>query len=234
MKKLLLLILMFNLISIPAFAQQEIQFKPTKRPSLLIKRDFPMIYKPSKLIIGQENKISIKAEPGSYVSLAYSENNSGAPLFYGHKLRLGTERKTREAVIPENGLLELGLNLPNDKSLEGKTIYLEAVIWKDQDFSDLELAKVIGPNGRETSNNGVIVSLPPKDASRPTFAPAMPGAPAEMMHAAKYIDDMKKGFKGEDSSEEDESQPDIHREMQNMYQTPVILRNLKSPELNNE
>ncbi|OGH98588.1 MAG: hypothetical protein A2104_07045 [Candidatus Melainabacteria bacterium GWF2_32_7] len=227
MKKLFLLFLMFNMISIPAFAQHEIELKPTKRPSLLIKRDFPMAYKPSRLIIGQENKISIKAVPGSYVSLAFSEENSGAPLFYGHKLRLGSDIKTQEGIIPENGFLELSISLPNDKNLDGKTIYLEVAIWKNQDFSDLELAKIIGINGRETNNNDILVSLPPQNASKPTFAPAIPGAPIEMMHAAQFIDEIKKEIKGQSTQGSD-----VYQEMQNTYQTPVILRNLKAPELN--
>ena len=164
MIKKFLLLLFLSLISLPAFSE-EIQFKAHDKPSLLIENDSPMVYRPTKLIIGQENSFIIKAKPGYYVSLATSYSDSGAPLFYGQKLRLGSDIKTLEGVIPENGVLEMKLKIPKDKDLVGKILYFEVAVWKSKDFKDLRIAKIMAANGRESSSNAVTILPEPKNVS---------------------------------------------------------------------
>lgn len=226
MKKFILLLLIISSITLPAQAQQGIDFvKAEKRPILLLNRESPEVYKPTRLIIGQENKVLIKAEPGSCISLAYSESNTGAAPLYGQKLRLGSDLKTTEGIVPQNGLLELSIMLPDNKEFEGKTFYIEVAVWKNKDFSDIQLAKIVAPSGRETSSNSIVAALPPKNANKPTFTPTLPGAPLEMMQTMKFIEDMKQNKDSKDET-------DIDYDAQSSYRTPVIIRNLNAPELN--
>lgn len=176
MRRFCLFVLTLYLITSPVFAQQEIQLTPLKRSSLLITKEGPVVYKPTRLVTGQETKFKIKADPGSYASLATSYSNSGAPMFYGQKLRLGTDIKTLEGIVPDSGLLELNIEIPDNKDLENKPVYFEVAVWKNKDFSDLKIAKIMDPSGRETNSNEVLIKLPPENTSLPGFSPVLPGA----------------------------------------------------------
>lgn len=216
MKKFIFLLMLANLIVHPAFSQTSIQFKPTERKqTLLINRNHPQVYKPSKLILGKSNKFIIKAEAGSYISLATSTSNEGAPLFYGHKLRLGNDITTYEGTIPANGILELEVKLPNDNSLDGKELFFEVAVWKNKDFSDLTIAKIISTGGTETQNNAIAISKPVESSFIPLFTPVIPGAPTEVIKTIEAIQDVKSGKVDYETYEEAEilNRPVIQRDL---------------------
>lgn len=195
-KKFFVLSLVFRLLilsSVPVFASQAIEFKLPEKPALLLDTESPTVYKPTRLIVGKETKFIIKGFPKSNVSLLMSESNEGAPLFYGQKLNLGADITAKEAVIPENGVLELGIKLPDDKKLEDQVRYFEVAVWKNKDYSDLKLAKIVGPNGQRTGLNKIKIYLPNEDSTRPTFAPVMPGMPVNMIQTMQTIEKIKNG-----------------------------------------
>lgn len=222
MRIFLSVFILLTILAAPVFAQTEIKLSGSKKSLLMISTNYPIVYRPTRLIIGKENIFQIKAAPGSNVSLAVSRSNSGAPKFFGQDLRLGSDITTKEAVVPENGLLELPYTIQNDKELVDKVLYFEVAVWKDKSFNDLKLAKIIAADGQETKINGSVLVMPPKDVSRPTLVPAISGL-SDMMKTVETIEKIKSGKGGE---LEDQMQADIY------YNTPALLRNMGSPEIN--
>lgn len=227
MKKIFLLAFLLNLFALPVYAAQEIDFKPRSRPVLNIIQDYPVVYKPTKFYIGKETGFIIQAQAGSNVALFVSDTNDGASLFYGNKLRLGSDMKTQEGIVPENGILEMTVNLPDDKNLDGKIIYFEVAVWKDESYNDLKIAKILASNGRETDSNAIQAYLPVGNLSRPSFMPVLPGAPPELYDTVKNLHNDKK----DESGVIDDKNLDYGKNNGNFYQTPVMLRNLHSPDV---
>jgi len=225
MKKVILIIvtILLHLISIPVFAKQEVNPDLTRRPLLQLKKNSAVVYLPTKLVIGKDNKIIVKGEPGYFVSLAISSENSGSMPFYGKILRLGKDFNTVENTISQSGIAEMNIKIPDDKNLNDKTYFIEVAVWKDANFRDLQLAELIAPNGRKTNYNGIKLGLPPKDVSGPAFTPSIPGISPDVLRSIKTIEKLKNG---DESSENREFNSDY--EYMNPYQTPVMLKNLHS------
>ncbi len=227
MKKISFLFLILSVLTTNAvFAESSIEFQSYKKPSLLITRDYPQIYKPSRIYIGQENKFTVKAEAGSYVSVALSLENKGSDLFYGHELRLGKDIiATGEGKIAANGLAEIAVKVPEDKKLEGKSVYFECAVWKSEDFSDLKIANIISTSGRESGSNQVLLALPVKDSNKPTLMPSLPGASSEFIESMKTMNEIRE-------TETQSIQKDFEFNMEDMYRKPLMLRNLYAPDAN--
>jgi len=231
MKKFLLLFLSLYLFALPAFAQLEINLSSGKHGGVLLSREYPVVYKPTKLIIGQENIFKVKASPKNIVTLMVSGSNSGANTFYGQTLRLGSNFETVKGVVPENGLLELKFNMPNNKELNGKAVFFEVAVSKDDSFKDIKLAKIMGEDCSETSSNEIAISLPPQDVSKPSLSPMLPMMPPEF---ARAIDTVEKNKKNKNNNSNNDNEQDYNQYMyDNMYQTPAYIRNLNAPELMN-
>ncbi|MDD3012301.1 MAG: hypothetical protein PHC34_01185 [Candidatus Gastranaerophilales bacterium] len=225
MKKFLLLFLFVYMLTLPVFAQLEIDLSSSNKQNLLISREYPVVYKPSKLIIGQENSFKVKAAPGNSVSLMISASNSGANPFYGKTLRLGLDPVTVKGIVPENGIIEIKFNLPNQKDLNGKVSYFEVAVWKSEDYKDVRIAKIMDEDCRETNSNQVDISLPPQDVSKPSFGPSIPMIPPEFMKTIDAVENAKTNK----NSKNDYS--DYMYE--NPFMTPAYIRNLNAPELIN-
>jgi len=176
MKKNCVSIALITLVafSVPVNAQV-FELSSTKKSSFIINQNFPAVYKPSKLIIGNKTKFVIKAEPESRVSLVTSDENAGYPAFHGQKLRLGQIIKPYEGIVGDKGVLELEIPLPQEKELVGKILYFEVLVWKKSDYSDLKIAKIMGIDGSETNINAVVITEPLKNQSMPNFGPNIPG-----------------------------------------------------------
>jgi hypothetical protein len=214
------------MLTLPAFAQLEINLSSNKH-NMLMSSEYPVIYKPSKLIIGQENTFKVKAAPGSTVSLMISASNSGAKPFYGQALRLGIDQSTTKGIVPENGLLEIKFSLPNQKDLDGKVAYFEVAVWKNDDFRDVKIAKIMDINCRETDLNEISISLPPQDMSKPSLAPVLPMMPPDFM---RVINDVEKAKNDKNNSNTEDYSDYVN---DNLFQTPAYIRNLHAPELMN-
>lgn len=119
----------------------------------------PRIYMPGRMVLGKPAEFTVTGRPGSHVALAMADKNSGAKPIYGHKLRLGPDRKVvAVGTIPESGVLSLAVDTPIQGDLIGQHWFFEAAIWSRPDFSDLELAVPVTSEGQEETENGVLVS----------------------------------------------------------------------------
>lgn len=224
MKKLLILTIIFHFAIQASFANEAQKLSPIQRASLLLNKKYSKLYKPTKLLIGQESTFKVVAEPNSYVALLYSFADSGAEPINGKILRLGSNYKMVKGIVPENGILNLALEIDNDKKLIGKKIYIETITSKDQEFKDFELAKIMGSNAREISYNWIVITKPPKTGGA-SLAPDLPGASGD---AFKTLTQMEKKEKAEDSLEFDK-----YYNVEYTDYTPLYLRNMKTPELKN-
>ncbi len=118
----------------------------------------PKLFLPARMVLGQSSEFTIKGSPGSYVAVAMADSNKGAKTIYGHKLRLGADRKlVAVGKIPEQGILSVFIEAPIQGDLIGLPLYFEAVVWTKPDFSDLQLASTVSVAEDSNSENGVIV-----------------------------------------------------------------------------
>ncbi|HEY9868276.1 MAG TPA: hypothetical protein V6D08_03860 [Candidatus Obscuribacterales bacterium] len=119
----------------------------------------PRLYMPGRMVLGKPAEFTVKGRPGCHVALAMADKNSGAKPIYGHRLRLGPDRKVvAVGTIPESGVLSLAVDTPIQGDLIGQHWFFEAAIWSRSDFSDLELAVPVTSEGQEETENGVLVS----------------------------------------------------------------------------
>ncbi len=224
MKRFLSIFLLLSVLMSPVWAD-DINFKSHKRKrNLLFTRNFPKAYKPTRIILGKKNKFLIQAEAGSYVSLATSFKNKGADLFYGKKLRLGEDLKTTEGIIPPKGVLEVELEISEDKKLEGKMLFFEVAVWKNPDFSDLKLAKIMAANGRESQNNAVVMIPPEKKSKIPLLGPALPGTNTDFLRTINTVNQMNEG-------QPEAYEGAVENSMFYNNQAPLMLRNLRDPSI---
>ena len=228
MKKIFLILLLAALSTNTAFADSDINFRPLAKHNLLMESNSPQVYMPSRLLIGDNSTFTIKADAGSHVLLAVSDQNTGASSFHGQVFNLGASYTQKEGIVPENGLLQLNYQLPNDKKLENKTYYFEVFVWKSEDFADLKKAKVMGPNGRETDSNEITAIIPTKNASGFRFGPDMPGMPGSGQEFMNTVDKLQSLDKKNNTSTE----RDYDVDDSNIYTSPVLIRNLNAPDIN--
>lgn len=228
MKKIYLSFALIGLIAISMPVNAQVfDLSSTKKSSFVINLDSPVVYKPSKLIIGNTTKFVVKAEPESHVSLVTSDENSGYPTFHGQNLRLGQIVKPYEAIVGDKGVLELEVPLPSEKELVGKVLYFEVLVWKKLDFSDLKIAKIMGIDGSETNINAVVITEPAKNTSMPGFGPNIPGTGGDFSKAKDIFNKI--------------NDTDSNENSQNYYENdiffsnkPLMLRNIHAPELKTE
>jgi hypothetical protein len=223
-KKIICISLLTGLIFSAGIKQSSAQvfdLSSSKKSPLVAKQDSPCVYKPSKLIIGMPNPFTVKAPPFSHVSLVTSNENAGYPEMFGNKLRLGQSINNYEGIVNDNGAIELNINLPNEKELIGKILYFEVLVWKNPDFSDLKVAKIMGIDGRETLVNAVLITEPPKKNLMPTFGQYIPGTDINMNRTMEAINK---------SADDNKSDYD-YEEMMNYSNQPLMIRNLRAPEM---
>ena len=78
------------------------------------------LYLPGRLILGKPAEFTVKGRRGSYVALAMADKPTGAKPIYGHRLRLGADRKVVSVgQIPETGVLTLVIDTPLQGDLIG-------------------------------------------------------------------------------------------------------------------
>lgn len=119
----------------------------------------PRLYLPGRMTLGKSAEFVFKGKPGKWVALAMADRNSGARDIFGHKIRLGPDRKLVSlARIPESGIVALYVETPIQGDLVGQNLYFEAATWNASDFSDLEIAQTVASEQPEPTVNGVVVS----------------------------------------------------------------------------
>lgn len=130
------------------------------------------LYLPGRLVIGRTAEFTIKGRPGYFVALAMADKDTGAKDIFGHKLRLGPDRKLVSlGQIPADGVLQLTIETPIEGDLIGLPLFFEAAIWSRPDFSDLEIATPVSSEGQVGVKNGVLVAAEPESKRGIKFVP---------------------------------------------------------------
>ncbi len=160
------------------------------------------VYKPSKLLIGAETGFIIKAEPSSNVALIIASDKKGENII--GKI---------DGLIGQKGIAELKLELPDDEQLINRIVYFEVVVWKNEDLSDIQRARIISSDGIQTGSNSLLITGKPESKVLPGFGPAMPGI-GDVSRAMDALKDKRN-----------------YSEDAYYYNKPLILRNLRAPEL---
>lgn len=163
------------------------------------------VYKPSKLIVGSKTGFVVKAGPGSYTTLTLAADEQGESIL-----------ARVQGIIGEKGITEIMLDLPDDKELINKVVYFEVAVWKNEDLSDIERARIIAPDGINTGSNAIAIYPKPDSGILPNLGPAMPG----VGDITRTMDAMR---------ENNTFSNDAY-----YFNKPLILRNLRTPETKRE
>lgn len=218
MSRLILTLLISILFYMPATAQV-FDLSSHKKEAVECSQSAPKVYKPSKMVVGTKSKFIIKAEPGSHIALLTSNKNAGAKQIYGKTLRLGPVINAFEGTTAENGVLELDVPLPEEEELVGKILYFEVIAGEGEDFDNMQVANIMGIDGRETDVNAVIIAPAPKNIKLPGFGATIPGTNMNINRAMDAINS--------NSKYNDENAQNCAAEQSNYRNGPLMLRNLR-------
>jgi len=117
------------------------------------------LYLPDKMSLGKVAEFTVKGRPGKWVALAMADKDAGAKPIFGHKLRLGPDRKlVAVAKIPESGVAKLLVETPIQGDLVGSNLYFEAAVWSKADMRDMELAQCVTMQEGQSATNAVLIS----------------------------------------------------------------------------
>ena len=131
------------------------------------------LYLPSRMVLGQVEEFTVKAKPGIWVALAMADKDTGAKQIFGHKIRLGPDRKlVAIAKIPDNGVATLLVETPIEGDLIGEHLYFEAALWSKPDMSDVEIASCVPSEGIGKETNAVLVVNEPEHKRGLKIVPA--------------------------------------------------------------
>ena len=121
----------------------------------LIKKP-PQLFVPSQVIPGTEASFTLQGKAGKSYLLMLSARSQGKELPNGTALRVGKSQVEQEGVIPESGVVEIKVMIP-DKVASYEKQYVEAVVWSQPDMSDAEPADVVTSVTTQNANNLVLV-----------------------------------------------------------------------------
>jgi hypothetical protein len=119
----------------------------------------PTLFLPGHMVLGSVVQFTVKGKSGAMVALAMADKDSGAKPIFGHKVRLGPDRKVVAAGrIPANGVLMLNIETPVEGDLIGLCLYFEAAVWTKPDMSDTEFATTVPSESQPETTNGVMLA----------------------------------------------------------------------------
>ncbi|MEI7474318.1 MAG: hypothetical protein WCK67_06020 [bacterium] len=222
MKRLLILPVVFMFIMMPCYSKEMNINLENKSKTIETNRYDLKLFKPSRIILNQDNKILVEGKPGNFVSVAYSKYNSGADNLMGQSLRLGSDFKTIEGTLNDKGFAELNLNLNESVVKEGETLYFEVASWSQKDYKDLRLANIYNTSGKITDSNAVIVVRAKKGLSIPMLSPGMGMPNTNINETMDAIENINNGTY-------DESKYIYPKEF--YYDRPSMFMNINAPEL---
>lgn len=118
----------------------------------------PRLYLPGRLQIGKPAQFTIRGKAGYMVALAYADRDNGAKPIYGHKLRLGADRKVVAlGKIPEGGVIALKFFAPIEGDLIGQNLFFEAALWPEGHLEQMELAQTVSSESQVAQANSILV-----------------------------------------------------------------------------
>lgn len=153
--------------------------------NLLVKKT--EIYLPSRLIVGEEAKFVVRAQAGDQVKVFLSSHDQGFELADGAQLKVGKQPQMLSGTIPENGVLELKMAIPNDPNLLNKVLYVDAVAGSSEDT--LAPLSLIDADGRKATTNAMVISKR-ISTSGPPIMPTMPGVSPQMFNQLTTLGDI--------------------------------------------
>lgn len=120
----------------------------------------PQLYLPSLLVSGKDAVFTVKARPGDSVHVILSsQNQGGGQLNNGQALRVGQPTWDAEAIVPESGVVQLTVRVPEDLDQRTDLQFVEAVVTSSSGQAQ-QVADVIDSSGFPNSRNAVGVSAP--------------------------------------------------------------------------
>ena len=138
------------------------------------------LYLPNRLYVGEGNKLSIQGKPGALVILYASPTSTGAAAPNEMPLNVGTNLQAFSSKIGDNGVATIPLALPPE--LDGKALFMDAVVYTQPDFSDMTKVDILDSAGQLTANNQVMIVKPNlKGGKGASLMPGMPGMNPQMM-----------------------------------------------------
>lgn len=148
----------------------------------LVKKS-PEVYLPSQLLPGEPATFTVKAKPGQFVKLILSSYAQGLELDNGVALRVGTPTVEGGATVPESGVVEITVTIPDSYEVLGDKQFVEAVVWSNPDQSDAQVSKVVDNSGLTTQSNYVAIGTP----ADPGATLVMPGGDANMTNLFRSV-----------------------------------------------
>lgn len=151
------------------------------------------LFLPDRLLLGQEARFVMRAQPGAQVTLYLSPTNEGVVVGEGSqgvRLRVGADFTTLTGVTPANGVLVLSTTLPGDQELAGKTLYIDGVSCDSNQPATCQSLVVKEASGRMAASNGLEMRSPETRVSggaTPMVLPMMPGMDARSVQAMQQI-----------------------------------------------
>jgi hypothetical protein len=155
--------------------------------SLLIHKND--LYLPSRLVLGETARFTVKAAPGSKVKLFISTSGDGYSLPGGTLLRVGSDAQVVEGTVPSNGVLQLQMDMPKDESLADRYLYIDAVAGPSDD--ELKPIDLVDSTGRRTGDNTLAI-VRPNELGGPNVAPNLPGVSPQVFNQLTQMGSMGK------------------------------------------
>jgi hypothetical protein len=170
--------------STQAFAAEKYQ---SRLNSLLIHKND--LYLPSRLVLGETAKFTVKAAPGSKVKLFISTSGEGYSLPSGTLLRVGKDAQEIDGVVPANGILELQMDMPKNEGLADQYLYIDAVAGAtDEELKSIDL---VDSTGRRTGDNTLAI-MKPNELGGPGINPNIPGISPQVFNQLSQMGGMSK------------------------------------------
>lgn len=146
--------------------------------SLLVQRS-TSVYLPTRLMLGEEARFVVKAPAGNLVRIFVSTQADGKVLPNDVVLRVGEDAQELSGIVPENGVLELKMDVPKDPELDGRVVYVDAVSGASEEA--LTAINLVDHTGRRTDQN-TLVLMKGVAENGPAIMPSMPGVSPQMMN----------------------------------------------------
>ncbi len=147
------------------------------------------MYLPTRLIIGEENRFVFKVPPGNKVVLVLSPQDAGLLTPDGRPLRVGPENQQVEATASEKGVAVINVPIPNETSLVGGVVYVDAYTYGSEDYSDLAILEMQDATGHRASGNRIAIEAR-TDGSGAMVLPGMPGMSPDFLRRLSTIGDV--------------------------------------------
>lgn len=168
--KLILPVLTLSLMTSVVLAEPA----PSRLNQLMLNK--ATVFLPSRLTLGEDTRFVFKGKPGNQVILYISPKNEGYTLPNGMALHVGEDFEKLEGTISDKGVLELSLPVPDEPQWEGRYLFVDAITWAADDFSDVQQIQMLDSTGRRTGQNALVMALPAKTGGF-SVMPSMPGIP---------------------------------------------------------